>query len=410
MLLLRYFSHEPVPEGAANGDMRIGIDLRCLTSGRKSGVEEYTVLLLSALFRSDQDNEYVLFLNEWRNGQVDMSFAEGFGNVSVRRFRIPNKLLNFSLWYFRYPKLDRLIGGVDAYFLPNPNFCAVSSRTRLFVTAHDLSFSVCPETFSWKQRLWHFFVNPRALFRRAHRIFAVSSSTRDDLVARYGIPSAKVEVVRSGIDVRFRERNRNDPKMLAVKEKYGLPYSFILYLGAFEPRKNISAIVRAYDALRKARHPELEKTALVLAGVSGWKEDGILRDVEHSPFRGNILLPGFIEDEDKPAFYNLASVFAYPSVYEGFGFPPLEALACGTPVVTSDVSSLPEIVGDAGILVDPHRPDELFRAFEAVLLDRKLRETLRIRGLERARKFSWDDAAKRVLRSFVSGDDERVIR
>ncbi|NTW30784.1 MAG: glycosyltransferase family 4 protein, partial [Candidatus Moranbacteria bacterium] len=227
--------------------MRIGIDLRCLASGRRSGVEEYVVGLLSALLRSDRENDYVLFLNEWRKKTIDLSWADGFSNVSVRKFRIPNKLLNLSLWYLRYPKLDRLIGGVDAYFMPNINFCAVSSRAKLFVTAHDLSFRICPETFSWKQRLWHAFVDPKELFTRAHRVIAVSKSTRDDLVFRYGIASEKISVVHSGIDARFHAYDRNDPKMLAVKERYRLPYSFILYLGAFEPRKNIVAIVRAYN-------------------------------------------------------------------------------------------------------------------------------------------------------------------
>ena len=154
--------------------------------------------------------------------------------------------------------------------------------------------------------------------------------------------------------------------------------------------------------MRTRASPELSKTALVLAGVSGWKERGMLRAVEHSPFRGNIILPGFVDDDDKPAFYNLASAFVYPSVYEGFGFPALEALACGAPVITSNSSSLPEVVGDAGILIDPHRPDELFRALEAVLLDRKFRQTLRSRGIARAKTFTWDKTAKRVAESFAS--------
>lgn len=363
-------------------------------------MEEYVVGLLSAVFRLDTENDYVLFLNEWRREKIDMSWTDGYGNVSIRRFRIPNKLLNLSLWYLRYPKLDRLLGGVDAYFMPNINFCAVSKRAKLFVTAHDLSFHVCPETFSWKQRCWHAFVDPKGLFRRAYRIFSVSASTKDDLVFRYGIPSDRITVIPSGVDARFRPYDRNDPKMLSVKEKYHLPYSFILYLGAFEPRKNIAAAVRAYDALRKARHQELSKTALVLAGISGWKERDILREVGHSPFRGNIILPGFVVDDDKPALFNLASAFVYPSVYEGFGFPALEAVACGTPVIASNSSSLPEVVGDAGIMIDPHRPDELFRALESVLLDRKLRSRLRERGIARAKTFSWDVSAKRVIELF----------
>ncbi len=387
--------------------MRIGIDLRCLASGRRSGVEEYAVGLLQSLFRLDRENEFVLFLNEWRDEAIDLSWTEPFPNVSVKRFRIPNKILNLSLWYLRYPKLDRLIGGADIFSMPNINFCAVSTRTKLFVTAHDLSFEICPETFSVKQRLWHFFVDPKGLFRRAHRIFSVSKSTRDDLVFRYGIDPDRIEVVLSGVDPRFHAYDRNDAKMLAVKEKYDLPYSFILYLGAFEPRKNIVAIVRAYNALRRARHPELAKTALVLAGVSGWKGREATWEIEHSPFRGNILLPGFVEDSDKAALYNLAGAFVYPSVYEGFGFPALEALACGTPVIASNSSSLPEVIGNAGVLIDPHRPDELFRALESVLLDRKLRTGLRERGLARAKTFTWDASAKKVSTAFESVSPNR---
>lgn len=380
--------------------MRIGVDARCFADGRRSGVEEYAIALLSEIFRIDRKNEYVLFFNAWGNVEPDLSFAEGFPNVSIRRFRIPNKLLNLSLWYLSWPKLDSLIGGADIFFLPNINFCAVSEEVKLFVTAHDLSFEAYPETFSSKQRIWHYLVNPRRLFRRADRILSVSRSTKDDLETRYGIRSSKIEVIPSGIDGRFHEYDRNDPKLLSVKEKYGLPYRFILYLGAFEPRKNIVSVVRAFTALRKARHPELEKLSLVLAGVSGWKEDEIREEIKLSLFRENILTPGFIDDEDKPALYNLASLFAYPSFYEGFGFPPLEALACGVPVVTSNSSSLPEIVGDAGVLVDPHRPDELFRAFEEVLLDKKLRETLHERGLVRAKRFLWGEAARRTLAEF----------
>lgn len=381
--------------------MKIGIDVRCFAEGRRSGVEEYAEGLLSELFAIDRKNEYVLFFNAWGGVTPDFSWAEKHPNVTVRRFRIPNKLLNLSLWYLGWPKLDRMIGGADIFFLPNINFCAVSSGVRLFVTAHDLSFETYPETFSLKQRLWHIFVNPRKLFRMADRIFAVSKSTKDDLVSRYRLPAPKIEVIPSGISERFREMSRNDPKLLSVKEKYGLPYQFILYLGAFEPRKNIVGIVRAFTALKKARHPEFEKLSLVLAGVTGWKDGAIREEIRHSAFRGNIFTPGFVDDADKPALYNLASLFAYPSFYEGFGFPPLEALASGVPVVTSHNSSLPEIVGDAGVLVDPYKPDELFRAFESILLDKEFRTRLRGCGLARAKNFRWGETARRVRDAFM---------
>ncbi len=388
--------------------MRIGIDIRSLALGRRSGVEEYVIALLSELFRIDRQNEYILFFNAWGNEPQDFSWLTQHPNVTLRKFRIPNKLLNFSLWYLRWPKLDRLLGGVDIFFLPNINFCAVSDKTKLFVTAHDLSFEMYPETFSWKQRAWHFFVNPRRLLRSAYRIFSVSQSTKDDLVKRYLLPPSRIEVIRSGVGKNFREYSRNDPHLLLVKEKYHLPYTFILYLGAFEPRKNITAIIRAFGALKKAGYPELEKLSLVLAGVSGWKEEGMREEIKKSPWRKQISLPGFIADEDKPALYNLASCFAYPSLYEGFGFPALEALACGVPVITSHSTSLPEIVGEAAVLVDPSRPQELFLALEQVLLDKDLRALLREKGLVRAKKFLWSETARRVLSAFEKACSSRI--
>lgn len=383
--------------------MRIGIDARCFADGRRSGVEEYAEGLLSELFRLDRENEYVLFFNAWKDVIPDFSWATEHPNVSVRVFRIPNKLLNFSLWYFGWPKLDRLIGGTDVFFLPNINFAAVSEKTRLFVTAHDLSFEAYPESFSITRRLWHFFVNPKKLFHDADTILSVSASTESDLRSYYQISPEKIRMIRSGVADRFREISRNDESLVRVKEQYHLPYQFILYLGAFEPRKNIIAVVRAFNALRKARHHELDKCDLVLAGVSGWKDRELYHEIEHSPFRGNIILPGFVADEDKVALYNLASVFVYPSFYEGFGFPPLEAIACGVPVIVSHSSSLPEVIGDAGVLVDPHKPDELFRVLEEVLLDKHLRATLKERGLARAKTFSWEHAAREVLDAMREG-------
>lgn len=373
--------------------MRIGIDIRCLAEGKRTGVEEYTLALLKELFRHDQENDYILFFNAWKKETPDFSWLADYPNVTLRAFRFPNKLLNLALWYLNDPKLDRLLGGTDVFFLPNLNFVAVSNRTRLVVTAHDLSFELFPETFSWKQRLWHFLVNFRRLAKRADRIIAVSQSTKNDLVERYQVPEERVVVVPSGIDSRFRPMDRNDVELLRIKEKYHLPYKFILYLGTFEPRKNIASLIESYTALRGFSDQGLEKYDLVLAGTRGWKCDDIFATRERSRYREQILLPGFIADEDKVALYNLASVFVYPSFYEGFGFPPLEAMACGVPVITAHSSALPEVVGSAGMMIDPYQPDELLTALQAVLTDHELARSLAAQGLLRAGKFSWERAA-----------------
>lgn len=382
--------------------MRIGIDIRCLADGKRTGVEEYVFALLVELFEQDTDNQYILFFNAWGGKVPDFGWATKYRNVTLRVFRFPNKLLNLALWYLRFPKLDQLIGGVDIFFLPNLNFVAVSDKARLIVTAHDLSFELFPETFSWKQRVWHYFVNFRQLVRRADRVIAVSYSTKNDLMAQYRVSGEKVTVIHSGVGPQFRVMSRNDAGLVAVKEKYALPYKYILYLGTFEPRKNISSLIRAYDVLLDQNSAAYGKYALVLAGTRGWECDEIFSTIAASKHRDKILLPGFIDDADKTALYNLASVFVYPSFYEGFGFPPLEAMACGVPVITSHSSSLPEIVGDAGIMIDPYQPDELLRALEGLLSDQDLCQAFQVSGPARAARFSWRETAKAVLVVFRS--------
>ena len=257
--------------------MRIGIDIRCLAEGKRTGVEEYTLALLRELFERDRENEYILFFNAWRREVPDMMWLEQYENVTLKVFRFPNMLLNLSLWYLGFPKLDRLIGGVDVFFLPNLNFAAVSSETRLVVTAHDLSFELFPETFSSKQRLWHYLINFRGLLRRADRVIAVSQSTKDDLREIYDISEKKITVISSGIDRRFRVIDRNDPELMRVKEKYGLPFKFILFLGTFEPRKNIPALISGYEALMTTGGSKFEKYDLVLAGTKGWECDEVYK-------------------------------------------------------------------------------------------------------------------------------------
>lgn len=384
--------------------MRIGIDIRCLAEGKRTGVEEYTLALLRGLFECDQENEYVLFFNAWRRDIPDFvsECATRYPNVTLKTFHFPNKLLNLSLWYLRFPKLDRLVGGTDIFFLPNLNFAAVSDKTKLVVTAHDLSFELFPETFSWKRRLWHFFIHFRRLALSADRVIAVSQSTKDDLIAEYGVPEQDISVIRSGIGEQFRVMSRNESDLVRVQEKYHLPYKFILSLATFEPRKNILALIRSYEALIRLGHPVFDKYALVIAGTSGWKCEEIFEAIAHSPYREKIILPGFIADEDKTALYNLASVFVYPSLYEGFGFPPLEAMACGVPVIASHSSSLPEVVGDAGVLIDPYQPDELFQALQQVLGDNEFADTLCKKSVGRAALFSWDNTVRSTLELFRS--------
>lgn len=375
--------------------MKIGIDIRCLIGGKRTGVEEYTLELLEHIFAADRENEYVLFWSAWRLPTCPLDWDRRFPNVRLVSFKIPNKLLNFCLWYFRFPHLDRLVGGVDIFFLPNLNFAAFSGSVRVVLTAHDVSFEKYPETFSWKRRLWHVFVNFRRLALRANRVIAVSRSTRDDLVETIGVTPKSIRVVQSGISGQFRQMDRNDATLLDVKRRYGLPYRFILFVGTIEPRKNILSLARAFDAL--VAGGEALDYDLVITGTNGWKYRDTLEEIGRLSSRSRIRFTGFVRDEDKPALYNLSSLFIFPSLYEGFGFPPLEAAACGVPVMVSNSSSFPETIGTGAILIDPLRPDDMARALQEMLRDKPLRDELSRRGMACAAQFKWADTARKTI-------------
>lgn len=377
--------------------MRIGIDVRCLSGGRKTGVEEYTVNLLHNLFGIDQKNEYVLFLNSLREVDFDFAQFEKYPNVSLRRFHIPNKLLNFCFWYLGWPHVDEMLGGVDLFFMPNLNFVGLSKKAKFLLTVHDLSFELYPETFSLKRRLWHYFINPQKLCRKAHKVVTVSESTLRDVVGLYKIADEKVQCVYSGASDDFVEIDHNDQRLFAVREKYGLPFNFIFFLGTVEPRKNILAVVKAFEGLKTSHNPQLEKYKLVIAGAKGWKCEHIFQQLRNSCCTDDIIYTNRITNEDKPLVYNLASVFVYPSFFEGFGLPVLEAMKCKVPVIASNASALPEVLGDAGIMVDPDKPNELYTALKEILLDRDLQKMLKEKEWRRAFQFNWRKTALEML-------------
>ncbi|MDD3498045.1 MAG: glycosyltransferase family 1 protein [Candidatus Moranbacteria bacterium] len=382
--------------------MRIGIDVRCLYEGRQTGVEEYAVNLLKNIFKEDKRNRYVLFFNAFKKSKADFGWIKDYSNVELKTFRYPNKLLNFLFWYLKYPKADRMLGGVDYFFMPNINFIALSRKAKLILTIHDLSFKHFPETFPFKTRLWHWFVNPKTLARNAQKIIAVSRSTKEDLERIYKIPEEKIEVIYNGISEKLGVIDRNNPRLLEVKEKYDLPFNFILFLGTFEPRKNIIGAVRAYEILRRRGGKDMERFKLVIAGARGWKSRKIKKDIGRSEFREDILLLNFIEEDDKTYLYNLASLFVYPSFFEGFGIPPLEAMKCGINVVASNNSSMPEVVGGGGILVDADRPDEIAIAMRELILDKKAKEEISRERMRQVQKFSWGRSAREFIRMLES--------
>lgn len=366
--------------------MRIGIDARCLMEGTRTGVEEYTIGFIKRLLEQDSENKYILFFNSFKKIRGEISWLGKYDNVEIRSFGFPNKALNFSMWLFGWPKIDILLGGVDVFFMPNILFAALSKECRSVLTIHDLSFERFPEHFSAKRKLWHFILNPRKLCERANKILAVSHSTKQDLIGIYGIRKNKIEVVPPLINYsRFLKADPNKSQKESVRKKYKLPENFILFLGTIEPRKNIISIIKAFEALKR-RKKIADSLKLVIAGTLGWSYEEIIRTISESEAKENIVVTGFIKGDDKPVLYRLCKVFVYPSFFEGYGFPPVEAMACGIPVITSNCSSLPEVVRDAALMIDPYRPFDIVLALEILLSDKRVYNEYAQKGIKRAQE------------------------
>lgn len=286
------------------------------------------------------------------------------------------------------PRLARKLGA-DAVHYP-ANIGAVSPvQVRQLLTVHDLSFVRHPEWFRWERSVYYR-RGLEASLRKAAHVFCVSESTREELVELLHVPAERITVTYNGIDAGM-GRAANDV-IAGARERYGLPERFFLYLGTLEPRKNLARLVEAFDRVATAVPLDL-----VLAGRKGWKTAPILEAVKNARHADRIHLPGFIPNEDLAAVLSSADVFVYPSLYEGFGIPLADALACGVPSITGNATSLPEVAGDAALLVDASDADALADAMRRLAADDGLREKLAAAGPARAARFSWDTTAADTL-------------
>lgn len=379
--------------------MNIGVDIRSLMSPIRSGVGEYTYNLLDNLFKIDKKNGYFLFYNSFQSVAKDLPIVRWQNRESVKfcGFKWPNKLFNASLKFLKWPKIDRLIAkDIDLFFIPNMQFLSLSNQCKKVITVHDLSFERYPEFFSLKRKWWHKAINPQKLIQESNKIITDSQNTKQDLIELYGINPEKVKVVYLGVGesgIRSQESGTKE-----IKIKYDLPDKFVLYLGTLEPRKNIIGLIKAFEKLITRYGLRVTGYALVIAGAPGWNYRDIYRAAKNSKVSNKIKFIGHVDPEDKPALYNAASVFVYPSFYEGFGFPPLEAMASETPVVTSFNSSLGEVCGDSALLVDPYNTSEIAEAIHQILVDENLSQQLVERGREQVKKFSWQKTAEETLK------------
>lgn len=354
--------------------MRILIDGRPLQERRPAGVSIYATEMTRELVASGA-HRYSVF------GNASSGIPFQVPGADVRFSRYPNKLLNAAFVATGRPRMERLAGDADALWLPNLNFAPTSLPT--VVTVHDLSFMRYPRFFGPRQRLWHAAVRPRELLARAAAIVAVSRHSKSDIMDAFGIAGERIHVISPGISPAFSPSAADDAPR--VRQAYGLPERYVLSLATLEPRKNFPGLIAGFSRLDT-------DAALVIAGASGWLYRDIFRAAASSPAADRIRFVGYVHEKDKPGLYAGAAAFVYPSFYEGFGMPAAEAMACGTPVVASNSSSLAEVVGDAGILVNPSNATEIAEGIDAALTMPRM--FFSSGGIARAKKFSWPEAAE----------------
>jgi len=261
------------------------------------------------------------------------------------------------------------------------------------ITVFDLSFLLFPSTFKATRRLYLRLMT-RISARQARQVITISESTRRDVIARLAVPAERVQTVYCGVDASFQPLSTKEVE--SFRQKKGLSERFILFLGTIQPRKNIVRLVDAFATLIAADPKGMSDLYLIVAGSKGWLSEPVFARVEELGITDRVRFPGYVPEEEVRLWYNAAVCFCYPSLYEGFGLPPLEAMACGLPVITSDTSSLPEVVGDAGLTVPPEDTHALSEALHRVLTDSTLRADLAQKGLARARRFSWFEAARQT--------------
>ncbi len=372
--------------------MRIAIDAHSI-GAKLGGNESYAANLIDALAQIDSVNDYTLYVT---TAEAHDRFDQRWPNFRVRTtlphtplIRIP---LTLSAELRKHP-VDVLHVQFTA-----PPFCPCPA----IVSIHDLSFEHLPHTFNRRSRT-QLRLTVRHSAKRAARILSLSEHTRQDIIDTYDIDSERVTAIPLAAPDHFGPVS-DERELQRVRNIYGIDSDYVLSVGAIQPRKNLARLVKAYASLR-AKNQVSKLPKLVLVGKCAWLYDDTLRALEESGVKDSVILTGYVPESHLPALYSGALCFVYPSYFEGFGLPPLEAMKCGTPVIVGNATSLPEVVGDAGLTVDPFDVDAIAAAIERLINDSVFRNALSVKGLERSRLFDWRDTARRTLNVY-----EEVVR
>ncbi len=355
--------------------MRIGVDASRAVVRPRTGTENYSYHLIREMLALGRAHDYTLYFNQ---PPAPGDFATG--GAAERVIPFPR------LWTHLRLSAEMRTDPPDVLFVPS-HVLPIVHPARSVATVHDLGYLYWPKAHPLARR-WYLHLSTLFNARASSRVIAVSQLTADDLVRQYGVPPEKIAVIPEGCGPEYRPQSAD--AIAGVRSRYGLAGRYVLVVGTIQPRKNIGRLVEAFGRLRQAAGD----VTLVLAGKPGWGAAPILRRIAAA---SSVRILGYVPDRDLPALLGGAEALAFPSLYEGFGLPALEAMAVGTPVVCADNSSLPEVVGDAGLLVKPTDVDAIATALGLLLEDAPLRDELRRRGLERASAFTWTRCAAATL-------------
>lgn len=363
--------------------MIVGVDGHCL-GDRSGGNETYWTNLIDNLIKFDETNKYVIYLNE------EVKFKEKGSNYIRINYKSGNTFWRNMIYLPQQALFNKFDLIHTQYFMP------IGTKKKSIVTIHDISYEHYPECFSKK-----FLLINKALVKQAAKsanyIITISEFSKQDLVKTYNIDPNRVFVTYLGASDIFRVID-NGEVLNRVKQKYEINDRYILVVGNLQPRKNLGRLIEAFKKIKNNK--DLKEYKLVIVGKKSWANNGIINGVDFTSYANDIIFTGYVPDEDLPYLYNGCDVFVYPSIFEGFGLPVLEAMKCGAAVLTSNTSSIPEVVGDSGVLFDPFDVNDIFGRLERILLNEQERLYFKAKAVEHAKMFSWENTAKETKKVY----------
>ena len=375
--------------------MKIGIEATSAVASQKAGVGYYAYHLIRSMAQlCPASHDYTLYL---RDPISDVSRLFDI-NTNTAACLLPKVLKSPYFWTQMRLPFELWLHPQDVYFFPASRIPLSYAPEKSVMTIHDVAFLFFPECFSSSLRHWLTLATEQGI-QKARKIIAVSEATRQDLLAYYGIAPEKVIAIHHGVHEMFRPL---EPHVIAhVQQKYHLESPYLLCVGTLQRRKNIPRLIQAFYLLKQKYHLP-HKLVLIGQKYDDLPEDEIFATIERLFLDEEVIWTGYVLAQDLPALMSGSEVFVLPSLYEGFGMPLLEAMACGVPVACSNISSLPEVVGDCGIMFDPYCVESIVETLYQLLGDQDLRTELRAKGLSRAASFSWSTCARKTLQVLES--------